>query len=195
VDVLPHVGRCGFIRMSASSFHFVAPIRHENLEIHFLTGPSVPPDYLTLAEGCSLQIVEVLVFSPMFFSATDIANFVACGHLLTLKMEAATETPPGPNRLRELLKQLGIIRSLGAHDVFTAPIVEQAGFETHRSRGRAGYADEESCRGKEIAGHGGVPKAPGKALRIPSEGQRRRNRLLALISIHPARISACHCLS
>ena len=36
----------------------------------------------------------------------------------------------GPKRLRELLKQPGIIRSLGAHDVFTALIVEQAGFET-----------------------------------------------------------------
>ncbi|MFY9984523.1 MAG: isocitrate lyase/PEP mutase family protein [Chthoniobacterales bacterium] len=37
---------------------------------------------------------------------------------------------PGPRRLRELLNQPGIIRSLGAHDVFTALIVEQAGFET-----------------------------------------------------------------
>ncbi len=36
----------------------------------------------------------------------------------------------GPKRLRELLKKPGIIRSLGAHDVFTALIVEQAGFET-----------------------------------------------------------------
>jgi hypothetical protein len=36
----------------------------------------------------------------------------------------------GPKRLRELLKQPGIIRSLGAHDGFTALIVEQAGFET-----------------------------------------------------------------
>jgi methylisocitrate lyase len=36
----------------------------------------------------------------------------------------------GPRRLRELLAQPGIIRSLGAHDVFTALIVEQAGFET-----------------------------------------------------------------
>ena len=36
----------------------------------------------------------------------------------------------GPARIRELLKQPGIIRSLGAHDVFTALIVEQAGFET-----------------------------------------------------------------
>src|SRR5437870_6341945 len=35
-----------------------------------------------------------------------------------------------PKRLRELLAQPGIIRSLGAHDVFTALIVEQAGFET-----------------------------------------------------------------
>src|SRR5258708_74004 len=45
--------------MSTSSFHFVGPIRHENLEIHFLIGPSVPPDYLTLAEGCSQQVVEI----------------------------------------------------------------------------------------------------------------------------------------
>ena len=34
----------------------------------------------------------------------------------------------GPKRLRELLQQPGIISSLGAHDVFTALIVEQAGF-------------------------------------------------------------------
>jgi len=36
----------------------------------------------------------------------------------------------GPKRLRQLLTQSGIIRSLGAHDVFTALVVEQAGFET-----------------------------------------------------------------
>jgi 2-methylisocitrate lyase-like PEP mutase family enzyme len=36
----------------------------------------------------------------------------------------------GPRRIRELLSKPGIIRSLGAHDVFTALIVEQAGFET-----------------------------------------------------------------
>ncbi|MEO8429282.1 MAG: oxaloacetate decarboxylase [Verrucomicrobiota bacterium] len=36
----------------------------------------------------------------------------------------------GPKRIRTLLSQPGIIRSLGAHDVFTALIVEQAGFET-----------------------------------------------------------------
>jgi len=36
----------------------------------------------------------------------------------------------GPARIRELLARPGIIRSLGAHDVFTALIVEQAGFET-----------------------------------------------------------------
>ncbi len=35
-----------------------------------------------------------------------------------------------PKRLRELLDQPGIVRSLGAHDVLTALIVEQAGFET-----------------------------------------------------------------
>src|SRR5438034_4328815 len=33
-------------------------------------------------------------------------------------------------QLRDLLARPGIIRSLGAHDVFTALIVEQAGFET-----------------------------------------------------------------
>lgn len=38
--------------------------------------------------------------------------------------------PSGPRHIRELLKKPGIIRSLGAHDVFTALIVEQAGFET-----------------------------------------------------------------
>src|SRR5439155_5228992 len=36
----------------------------------------------------------------------------------------------GPQRIRQLLAQPGIIRSLGAHDVFTALIVERAGFET-----------------------------------------------------------------
>ena len=36
----------------------------------------------------------------------------------------------GAKRLRELLDAPGIIRSLGAHDVLTALIVEQAGFET-----------------------------------------------------------------
>lgn len=36
----------------------------------------------------------------------------------------------GPRRLRELLAKPGIIRSLGAHDVFTSIIVEQMGFET-----------------------------------------------------------------
>ena len=34
------------------------------------------------------------------------------------------------HHLRKLLSQPGIIRSLGAHDVFTALIVEQSGFET-----------------------------------------------------------------
>ncbi|GBC97749.1 2,3-dimethylmalate lyase [bacterium HR17] len=40
-------------------------------------------------------------------------------------------TPQRKNaRLRELLAQPGIIRSFGAHDVFTALLVERAGFET-----------------------------------------------------------------
>src|SRR5918911_1763113 len=33
-------------------------------------------------------------------------------------------------RLRELLRRPGVIRSLGAHDVFTARLIEQAGLET-----------------------------------------------------------------
>jgi 2-methylisocitrate lyase-like PEP mutase family enzyme len=44
--------------------------------------------------------------------------------------EGSMSPKSGPKRLRELLKQPGIIRSLGAHDVFSAMIVEQAGFET-----------------------------------------------------------------
>jgi methylisocitrate lyase len=36
----------------------------------------------------------------------------------------------GPQRLRERLRQPGTLSSLGAHDVFTALIVQQAGFET-----------------------------------------------------------------
>jgi len=81
------VGRCSFIRMSASSFHFVAPIRHENLEIHFLIGPSIPPDYLTLAEGCGLQIVEIFETGrvgrlAVWNKSTDRPLFVQVGELL-----------------------------------------------------------------------------------------------------------------
>ncbi len=36
---------------------------------------------------------------------------------------------PAPRRFRELLARPGIIRSLGAHDVFSALIMEQAGFD------------------------------------------------------------------
>jgi hypothetical protein len=46
--------------MHTSPFHFTDPIQYENLIVQFLLGPSVPPDYLTLAEGCRLNIVEVL---------------------------------------------------------------------------------------------------------------------------------------
>ncbi|MCS7225070.1 MAG: oxaloacetate decarboxylase [Armatimonadetes bacterium] len=43
----------------------------------------------------------------------------------------AKVTPKEKNRLiRELLSRPGIIRSLGAHDVFTALLIERAGFET-----------------------------------------------------------------
>ncbi len=39
-------------------------------------------------------------------------------------------TNNGPKQLRELLARPGVIRSLGAHDVFSALIVEQMGFES-----------------------------------------------------------------
>ena len=48
-------------RMHRSSFYFTGPIQHENFNIQFLHGPSVRPTYLTLAEGCRLNIVEILV--------------------------------------------------------------------------------------------------------------------------------------
>ena len=39
--------------------------------------------------------------------------------------------PPSPaGRIRALMKKPGIIRTLGAHDVLTAVLVEQAGFES-----------------------------------------------------------------
>jgi hypothetical protein len=46
--------------MHKSSFQFTDPIQYENLKIQFLLGPSAPPEYLTLAEGCRLNVVEVL---------------------------------------------------------------------------------------------------------------------------------------
>jgi len=46
--------------MHKSPFHFSDPIQYENLIVQFLLGPSVPLDYLTLAEGCRLNIVEIL---------------------------------------------------------------------------------------------------------------------------------------
>ena len=41
---------------------------------------------------------------------------------------AKTEKPT--EQLRQLMQRPGIIRSLGAHDVLTAVLIEQAGFET-----------------------------------------------------------------
>ncbi len=41
-----------------------------------------------------------------------------------------TKTISPTRQLRELISQPGIIRSLGAHDVLTAVMIEQAGFET-----------------------------------------------------------------
>jgi hypothetical protein len=73
--------------MSTSSFHFVATIRHENLEIHFLIRPSVPPNYLTLAEGCSQQIAEVFETGrvgrlAVLNKSTDRPLFIQAGELL-----------------------------------------------------------------------------------------------------------------
>ena len=87
VDVRSQVRRCDFIRMSTSSFHFVAPLRHENLEIHFLVGPSVPPDYLTLAEGYSQQIAQVFETGQVgrlavLNKSTDRPLFIQAGELL-----------------------------------------------------------------------------------------------------------------
>jgi len=58
--VLAIVRGCGLARMHKSPFLFTNPIHHENLTLQFLLGPFVPPDYLTLAEGCRLGIVEIL---------------------------------------------------------------------------------------------------------------------------------------
>ena len=87
MDVRPPVRRCGFTRMSTSSFHFIGPVRHENLEIHFLIGPSVPPEYLTLAEGCGQQIVEVFETGrvgrlAVWNKSTDRPLFIQVGELL-----------------------------------------------------------------------------------------------------------------
>jgi hypothetical protein len=73
--------------MSTSSLHFGAPVRHENLEIHFLIGPSVPPEYLTLAEGCGQQIVEVFETGrvgrlAVWNKSTDRPLFIQVGELL-----------------------------------------------------------------------------------------------------------------
>ena len=45
--------------MHTSPFHFSDSIQYENLTIQFLLGSSILPDYLTLAEGCRLNIVEI----------------------------------------------------------------------------------------------------------------------------------------
>jgi hypothetical protein len=73
--------------MSTSSLHFAGPIRHENLEIHFLIGPSALPDYLTLAEGCGQQIVEVFETGrvgrlAVWNKSTDRPLFIQVGELL-----------------------------------------------------------------------------------------------------------------
>jgi hypothetical protein len=73
--------------MSTSSLQFTGPTRHENLEIHFLIGPSVPPDYLTLAEGSSQQVVEIFETGrvgrlAVLNKSTDRPLFIQAGELL-----------------------------------------------------------------------------------------------------------------
>jgi hypothetical protein len=73
--------------MSTSSFQFTAPVRHENLEIQFLVGPSAPPEYLTLAEGCSQQIVEIFETGrigrlAVWNKSSDRPLFIQLGELL-----------------------------------------------------------------------------------------------------------------
>lgn len=52
-----------------------------------------------------------------------------------------------PEQLKELLTQPGIVRSLGAHDVFTALLVEQMGCE---SAGAAGILIEDQVTPKRV---------------------------------------------
>jgi hypothetical protein len=73
--------------MSTSSFHFSGPVRHENLEIQFLIGPSEPPDYLTLAEGCNQNLVEIFETGrvgrlAVLNKSTDRPLFIQLGELL-----------------------------------------------------------------------------------------------------------------
>jgi hypothetical protein len=58
--VPPTVQECGLSQMHIFPFQFTDPIQHENLIVQLLLGPCVPPDYLTLAEGCRLNLVEIL---------------------------------------------------------------------------------------------------------------------------------------
>src|SRR5258707_15725522 len=93
----------------------------------------------------------------------------------------------GPKRLRELLKQPGIIRSLGAHDVFTALIVERAGFETvfiggfGTSASMLGLPDlnfltmtEMADPVRRMAGRGRIPVYPGGGTRPRGPHKRPR---------------------
>jgi len=90
-------------------------------------------------------------------------TFGAWQHMLRMSPNS------GPKRLRELLKQPGIIRSLGAHDVFTALIVEQAGAVRRMAArvcipviadGDTGYGDlhnvQRTVEAFEVAGASGI---------------------------------------
>jgi len=47
--------------MHTTSFQFISRIRHENLQIHFLSGPSVAPDYLTWPGMLRAAVLEALL--------------------------------------------------------------------------------------------------------------------------------------
>jgi hypothetical protein len=88
--------------MHKSSFHFTDPIQYENLTIQFLLGSSVPPDYLTLAEGCELNIVEILETGTV--GRLSVHNrspktplFLQLGELLKGGLQDRT-SPAGPGR-------------------------------------------------------------------------------------------------
>ena len=66
------------------------------------------------------------------------------------------------------------------------------GVEEHRSRGQAGYAGDEFCRGEEVAGRGGVLEAPEKALRASwGRGQGEGKRRVIACPLSALRRSAC----
>jgi hypothetical protein len=69
------------------------------------------------------------------------------------------------------------------------------GVEEHRSRGQAGYAGDEFCRGEEVAGRGGVLKATGNALRAGLKNERASREAKAQSPINSLTFGAATSLS